>query len=127
MDVSGISREQDHPYCIRNESGYWHVSVYENSAGSIDGFMISCSHPAMNMLGPCVARDDNEAAALILRELDGHRGRSPVFLVPMERASLVRKMYECGARNCELHFCQVRGEFQPFRGVSMPTFLPETG
>jgi GNAT superfamily N-acetyltransferase len=127
MGVSGISREQDYAYCIRNDSGYWHVSVYENAAGLIDGFIISCSHPAMNMLGPCVARGDDEAAALILRELDRHRGRSPVFLIPMEQTTLVRKMYEFGARNCELHFCQVRGEFQPFRGISMPTFLPETG
>jgi hypothetical protein len=36
-------------------------------------------------------------------------------------------MYDWGARNCELHFCQVRGEFQAFRGISMPSFLPETG
>jgi hypothetical protein len=36
-------------------------------------------------------------------------------------------MYDWGARNCELHLCQVRGEFQPFRGISMPSFLPETG
>jgi GNAT superfamily N-acetyltransferase len=127
LDVSGISREQDYAYCIRNDAGFWHVSVYENDAGSIDGFMISCGHPAMNMLGPCVARGEDEAAALILRELDQHRGRTPVFLLPVERAALVRKMYDCGARNCELHFCQVRGEFQPFRGISMPTFLPETG
>jgi hypothetical protein len=35
-------------------------------------------------------------------------------------------MYDWGARNCELHFCQVRGEFKPFQGISMPTFLPET-
>jgi GNAT superfamily N-acetyltransferase len=127
IDVSGISREEDYRYCIRNDFGFWHVSVYENMSGSIDGFLISCGHPAMNMLGPCVARGDDEAAALILRELDWHRGRTPVFLVPVERAKLVRKMYDCGARNCELHFCQVRGEFQPFRGISTPTFLPETG
>jgi GNAT superfamily N-acetyltransferase len=127
IDVSGISREEDYRYCIRNDFGFWHVSVYENMSGLIDGFIISCGHPAMNMLGPCVARGDDEAAALILRELDWHRGRTPVFLVPVERAKLVRKMYDCGARNCELHFCQVRGEFQPFRGISTPTFLPETG
>jgi GNAT superfamily N-acetyltransferase len=127
IEVSGISREQDYSYCIRNDQGFWHVSVYENAAGVIEGFMIACEHRAMNMLGPCVARGDDEAAALILRELDRQRGRTPVLLAPMERAALVRQMYECGARNCELHFCQVRGEFQPFRGISMPSFLPETG
>ncbi len=127
MDVSNISREEDYRYCIENELGFWHVSVYQNSRGDIDGFMISSSHPAMNMLGPCVARSEREAAALILNELGHHKGRSPVFLIPVERERLVRQAYDWGARNCELHFCQVRGEFKPFKGVSMPTFLPETG
>jgi hypothetical protein len=127
MEVSGITREEDYRYCIANEPGFWHVGVYESPRGDVDGFMISCGHPAMNMLGPCVARSETETAALILRELDRHRGRSPVFLIPVDRPRLVRQMYDWGARNCELHFCQVRGEFQPFRGISMPTFLPETG
>jgi GNAT superfamily N-acetyltransferase len=127
MAVSGITREQDCRYCIENQLGFWHVSVYESPQGQIDGFMISSGHSGMNMLGPCVARSETEAAALILRELDLHKGRSPIFLVPMERVKLVRQLYDWGARNCELHFCQVRGEFQPLQGVSMPTFLPETG
>jgi hypothetical protein len=126
-EISGISREEDYRYCIRNELGCWHTAVYETPRGDLDGFMISCAHPAMTMLGPCVARSEHEAAVLILRELDAHRGRSPVFLVPVDRPALVRQLYAWGARNCELHFCQVRGEFQPFRGISMPTFLPETG
>jgi GNAT superfamily N-acetyltransferase len=127
MGVSGISREEDYRYCIANELGFWHVAVYENPRGGIDGFMISSAHPALNMLGPCVARSEEEAAALIRCELDQHRGRSPVFLIPMDRPRLVRQLYDWGARNCELHFCQVRGQFQPFQGISMPTFLPETG
>jgi GNAT superfamily N-acetyltransferase len=126
LEVSGISREPDYRYCIENKLGFWHTAVYENDRGGIDGFMISSAHPAMNMLGPCVARQERHAAALIRRELDHHRGRSPVFLIPMERAELVGRMYDWGAKNCELHFCQVRGQFQPFRGISMPVFLPET-
>jgi hypothetical protein len=127
MEVSGITREEDYRYCIANELGFWHAAVYENPQGGFDGFMISSAHPALNMLGPCVARTEEVAAALILRELDQHRGRSPVFLVPVDRPRLVRLLYDWGARNCELHFCQVRGEFQPFQGINMPTFLPETG
>ena len=49
------------------------------------------------------------------------------FFALLRRFDLVQQMYAWGARNCELHFCQVRGEFQPFRGVSLPSFLPETG
>ena len=126
MQVSGITREVDYRHCIDNAAGFWHVSVFEGEDNSLDGFMISCSHPAMNMLGPCVARDQQRAIALIARELDHHRGRMPVFLIPVECELLVRTMYDWGARNCELHFCQVIGDFQPFRGVSMPTFLPES-
>ncbi len=127
MEVSGITREEDYRYCIANALGFWHVAVYENPRGDVDGFTISSAHPALTMLGPCVARSEAEAAALILRELDQHRGRSPVFLIPVDRPRLVRQVYDWGARNCELHFCQVRGEFQPFQGINMPTFLPETG
>ncbi len=127
MEVSGITREEDYRYTIENDLGFWHAAVCENADGNIDGFMISSGHSAFNALGPCVARSEPEAAALILRELDQYKGRSPLFLIPVECTKLVRRMSDCGARNCELHFCQVRGKFQPFRGVSMPTFLPETG
>jgi GNAT superfamily N-acetyltransferase len=127
MHVSGIAREEDYRYCIANELGFWHAAVYENARGGIDGFLISSAHPALTMLGPCVAASEQEAAALIVRGLDQHKGRSPVFLIPVERDRLVRTMYDWGARNCELHLCQVRGAFKPLQGISMPTFLPETG
>ncbi len=78
-EVSGITRELDCRYFIANARGHWHVSVLENPGGGIDGWIVSCAHPAMNMLGPCVARDESSAAALLARELDHHRGRASVF------------------------------------------------
>ena len=36
-------------------------------------------------------------------------------------------LYGWGVRNCEPHFAQVRGAFQPPTGLIMPTFMPETG
>src|SRR5205823_871182 len=114
-EVSGITREQDYRYCIANELGFWHVAVFANPRGGIDGFMISSAHPAVNMLGPCVTRTEEAATALLLRELDRHRGRSPIFLVPADRPQLVHQVYAWGGRNSEVHFCQVRGDFQPFR------------
>jgi GNAT superfamily N-acetyltransferase len=127
MEVSGISREEDYGYCIANQLGFWHVGVLENPRGDLDGFMISSAHPGVNMLGPCVARSDEAAAALLLRELDRHRNHSPLFIVPADRPRLVHQIYTWGGHNTELSLCQVRGEFQSFRGISMPTFLPETG
>ncbi len=127
LEVSGIDREQDYRYCIENARQMWNVAVVESPTGTIDGFMISSDHPASNILGPCVARTEEDAAALIRHGLNLYKGRAPVFLVPMEKEKLVRQMYEWGARNCEMHFCQVRGTFQPFRGINMPSFLPETG
>lgn len=127
LEVSGITREPDCRYTIENRLGFWRTSVFENARGGIDGWLISSGHPALNILGPCVARSESEAAALILSGLDHHRGRSPLVVVPMECASLVRLLYSWGARNAEIHLCQVRGDFQPFRGISMPSFLPETG
>jgi hypothetical protein len=77
-------------------------------------------------VGPCVARDAATALALLLRELDRHRGRQPMFLVPVECSEVVRRFYARGARDGEAALSQVRGPWQPFRGISMPTFLPET-
>lgn len=126
MDVSGVSREQDYRFCIGNSVGFFHTSVFQNAQGGLDGFLMSSGHPALNMLGPGVCRTDEQAIALLQKELNVNRGRTPVFLVPVEREKIVRQMYAWGARNCELHFCQVRGEFKPFKGINLPTFILET-
>jgi GNAT superfamily N-acetyltransferase len=126
-DVSRITREPDYRYCIANRLDCWHVSVLDNAEGGLDGFLISSGHPAMNMIGPGVARNEAAAAALIYRELNQYRGRSPVTVVPCEKDQLVRQIYNWGGRNCEMHFCQVRGQMHPFAGVNIPSFLPETG
>ena len=127
LELNQISREKDFRYFIENKSGIWHVSVLENELGTLDGFLVSVQHPASNMLGPGVARTDQQAATLIHAELNCNRGRSPVFLIPVAHRELVRTMYQWGARNCEIHFAQVRGDWSPPEGVNMPTFMPETG
>ena len=127
MEVSGITREKDYRYLIENREGFWDALVCSPGNGRIDGFLFSVKHAALSMLGPCVARTQAEAAALVARALDRFAGGAAVFVVPVECNELVGQLYAWGARNCEIHFCQVRGPFQPFRGVSMPTYLPETG
>lgn len=127
LEISGISRERDYAYFIKNDRGIWHVSISEDQNGDLNGFLVSVNHPGSNMLGPGVARNTDAAAALILTELNQHQGRSPVFLVPANQHGLVDAMYSIGARNCELHFSQVRGEQTAIKGIVMPTFMPETG
>ncbi|HSZ54161.1 MAG TPA: GNAT family N-acetyltransferase [Tepidisphaeraceae bacterium] len=124
--VSGIRRAKDFAYFIENRRGIWHVSVLDDGHGAIAGFLCSVNHPASNMLGPGVMKTEQAATALIRAELDRYRGKSPVFLVPSDQPGLVQQVYSWGGRNCEIHFGQVRGSFEPFRGIVMPTFIPET-
>jgi GNAT superfamily N-acetyltransferase len=121
-----IRRDKDFRYFIENHDGIWHMSVIESPAGKIEGFLASIAHAASNMLGPGLAQNTDDALALIFAELDYRRGRSPVFLVPLDRPELVQQLYKLGAKNCELHFSQVRGEYHAPTAITMPTFMPET-
>jgi len=127
MEVSGISRVSDYRYAIENRRGVLHAQVFENSDGSLEGFMISIQCHALNMLGPCVARSEKVTLALLLQATEHFRGQVPLFVIPMDKRELVETLYAWGARNVETHLFQVRGKFQPFNGVSLPSFLPETG
>ena len=125
-EVSGISRKDDYRYFIRNDDGLWHVSVVE-SAGEIDGFLVSCGSDSSNMIGPGAARSQEQASALVYAELNWRRGRQPVLLAPVACGDLIRQLYAWGARNCEMHVAQSHGPCQRPAGVVMPTFLPESG
>jgi len=127
MDVSGIKREIDYRYAIENPRGVLHAVVYENDQKTIDGFMISVKHPALNMLGPCVARNEEIAIALIRKEIERFRGTWVLFSIPMDKRMMVEQMYAWNAINVETHLKEVWGAFPGFNGVSMPSFLPETG
>lgn len=126
LELSGVSRGPDYAHTVANAQGFWDVAVIESASGDLDGYLIASGHAAMNIMGPLVARTEEDAIALLAHALDLYPGRAPLALVPMERRRIVEQMYDWGARNSELHLCQVRGEFQPFRGVSMPTFMLET-
>lgn len=126
MDVAGIQRENDLRHFITNTDGFWHVSIYENAQKEIEGFLTSSAHPGCNMIGPGVARNGMQCAAMLLSELKRHPGRSPGFLLPTDCEELIGACYSWGAKNFEIALGQVRGEWRPMRGVSIPTFLPET-
>ncbi|MGK0187303.1 MAG: GNAT superfamily N-acetyltransferase [Verrucomicrobiales bacterium] len=131
MELAHIRRERDYAHFVENAAGIWRLSVIESAERPkmICGFLASVNHPGSNLLGPGVMRSDADALALICAEIEHFQklGNSPVFLVPADRPQLVQELYRRGARNCELHVCQVRGHFTPFSGIVMPTFMPETG
>ncbi len=127
LAVSGIVRELDYRYAIRNPRGVLGALVVEDDSGGIAGFAISVEHPALAMIGPLVARTEADAIALLAVALERFRGGAPLLVVPMDKRVLLETLYTWGGRNVETHLFQVRGEFQPFSGVNLPSFLPETG
>ena len=126
-ELTGIRRGGDFAHFIENRAGIWHVSVLDGRDGRLDAVVASVAHPGSRMVGPGVSRSEAGAAAVLLAELDRHRGHSPVFLVPVECGDLVRQIYGWGGRNVEMHVHQVRGACPPFSGVTLPSFMPETG
>ena len=129
QELCFIEREKDYRFFLENLMKIWNVSVIESEdTKQIDGVLVSVKHPGSTMLGPGCMRSENDALALIRYQLDQyHRGGQPVWLVPSSCHSLVSELYRWGAKNCELHFGQTRGNWQEPRGVTMPTFMPETG
>ena len=127
LEVSCIKREIDYRYAIENPRDIFHASVYVNHQQQVEGFMISVKHPALNMLGPCVARTEAIAIALIRQELERFNGSQVLILIPMDKRKIVEQMYAWKAINVETHLYEVWGKFTGFNGVNIPGFLPETG
>ena len=125
-ELVGIRRQQDFRFFIENAQGIWHGSVVEGAEG-LDGFLFSVDDPGSRIAGPGVMRSTDAALSLIAAEAGRFDGGSPLLLVPAAETELVGALYAAGARNCELHVAQVRGEAQAFGGIVMPTFMPETG
>lgn len=126
-ELSGIERSKDYAYFIANELGIWRTLTYRDEDSRLLGFLSSVNHPGSRMIGPGVARTEEIAVALLAKQLDGFRGRCPVFLLPVTASHAVRTAYSWGAKNCEIHFAQCLGRYQPPKGVVFPTFMPETG
>jgi GNAT superfamily N-acetyltransferase len=125
-EISGIRRSKDWEHFLENQAGHWHGLVSERK-GSLNGFLFSIKHPGSCMLGPGVMRGEEEAASLIAAQLRHFGDLTPVFLVPSRARDLLQTLYRWGARNCEIHLAQVRGEAKTPDGIVMPTFMPETG
>lgn len=125
--LQGIRREKDYAFFLRNTVGSWRVYILDRDDGTMAGFLVVSAHPSSNMIGPGVCADESAATALLWRALDELRGHSMVFLAPCAAAGLVKTAYGWGARNVELHVAQsTQPPSQPVRGITFPTFLPES-
>ena len=124
--LSGIERAKDFEYFIENKRDIWNTVVCRDANGTLHGFLGSVDHPASQMIGPGVAENEKVSLSMLACLLDRFRGKCPVFLLPVTAKKAVQTAYSWGARNCEIHFSQCRGESQPPSGVVMPTFMPET-
>ena len=125
--LCGIERKEDFEYFIENKRGIWNTVVCRDTRGSLLGFLGSVDHPASQMIGPGVSKNEKIALKLLAALLDRFSGKCPVFLLPVTAKEAVQTAYSWGARNCEIHFSQCRGENQTAKGIIMPTFMPETG
>ena len=126
FSLQGIHREKDFAFFLRNDVGSWRVLVSESDGGGLNGFLAMSVHPSFSMIGPGVAADGETAASLLWRALDGFRGRSILFLVPCSATGLVQTAYRWGARNVEMHVVQSTGGHPAAKGISFPSFLPES-
>ncbi|NLF92839.1 MAG: GNAT family N-acetyltransferase [Oligosphaeraceae bacterium] len=125
--VSGIARPGDWRHFIENPEGIWSVSVCESAAeGALTAVLGSVFHAATNMIGPGLARDCDSARAVLVAQLNQHRGRTPVALLPIAYPELVAAAYALGGRNTEIHFAQARGAVPALHGPTFPTFMPES-
>jgi GNAT superfamily N-acetyltransferase len=127
LSLQGIRREQDYQFFLENRVGQWRVWVSEDTQGQIDGFLVASLNPAMPMLGPGVVATATTAPALIWTALNDLPGKSYVLLAPASAAPLIQTLYTWGARNIELHIAQSHGPTPAItRGLTFPTFLPES-
>ena len=128
LRLNGVRKEQDYRFFAANESGHWRLALVEKANRELAGFLAACAHPTEHLLGPGVAEDEATMQELVHGMLDRHfRGQDVVWLLPVGCSALVRQAYAWGARNRETHLFSVLGEAPPMRGITLPTFLPESG
>ena len=68
------------------------------------------------MIGPGIAKNEKVTIQMLASMLDLFREKSQVFLLPVTAKETVKTVYSWGARNCEIHFSQCYGEYQPSKG-----------
>ena len=126
--LNGIRKEKDYRFFLENHSGCWRLAIIERDDGRIAGFLAASALPTDNMIGQGVAEDESTMLELLQFMMDQHfRGQSVAFILPSARSLLVKQAYAWGARNRETNVLSVLGEAPAMSGITLPTFLPESG
>lgn len=126
--LNGIRKEKDYRFFVENQSGCWRLGVIEKADGTLAGFLAASAFPTDNLLGQGVAEDEATMLELLRGTIDQHfRGKKVAFILPSRCSSLVRQAYAWGARNREINLLSVLGDAPPMLGITLPTFLPESG
>ena len=126
--LNGVRKDKDYQFFTENAGGFWRMLVLTKADGSPAGFLAACAHPGDKILGPGVAEDEATMQALVHAMLDRYyRDENIVWLVPVGCTGLVRQGYGWGAKNRETHLFSVLGEAPPIKGITIPTFMPESG
>jgi len=126
--LNGIRKEKDYRFFVDNHADFWRLAVIEKSDGQLAGFLAASVLPAEIMLGQGVAEDEETMRELMLGLMDqSFRGKKVAFILPSKAQILVQQAYAWGARNREINVLSVRGTAPPLTGVTLATFLPESG
>ncbi|WAK00832.1 hypothetical protein [Methylobacter sp. YRD-M1] len=121
LAVSGIAREPDYRYAIDDPFGIMTATVPDDGRGDIDGFVLAIKHHALPMIGPMVARTEDDAIALLRTMLDRFRSSSALLVVPMACRKVVAALYGWGAE-CRDSSAAGERSVPAFRGREFPQF-----
>ena len=101
--LCGIERGKDFRYFIENKLKIWKTILCRDTDGELLGFLGSVDHPASQMIGPGIAKNEKVTIQMLASMLDLF-GKKSVFLLPVTAKETVKTVYSWGARNCEIHF-----------------------
>lgn len=126
--LNGIRKEKDYRFFIENAASGWRLAVIEKADGDLAGFLAASEQPTDNLLGQGVAEDESTMLELMQGMMNQHfRGKTVAFILPSACTRLVSQAYTWGARNRETNLLSVLGNAPPMLGITLPTFLPESG
>ena len=121
--ITEIARIDEHALALTDETGGFRVHVADGKAGRVDGFAVATRHAAFNSIGPCIAGDEETAAALIACAAGLFHGETIQLLVPAAARGLIALLYAWNARLGNVRLLQARGPFRPRIGIVMPGML----